>query len=189
MKVVYTKGMLYGLVCLVGCGCVVFGMHQLRYTRLLAAGNRAVLEERFDSREYERAQRWWMARQDMLLFNQGVLAFKAKNLSRAAEHFRQASQMTRNSHIRMQALYNLGMVMLALEEAQAAAELLKEALRLDTRDSDAKFNLERLYHFVLREEGSEHGEAALEQAPGAEQGAEEKPRGDGQGRSKPRSGI
>jgi tetratricopeptide (TPR) repeat protein len=189
MKLVCSKGALYSVVCIVGLACILFGAQQLHYTRLLAAGNQAVLEQRFDSREYERAQRSWMARHDLLLFNQGVLAFKAQNLSRAAEHFRQASQTTHNTQIRMQSLYNLGLVMLALEEVQAAAELFKEALRVDPTDNDAKFNLERLYHFVLRQESSEHGEAALEQAPGADQGSEERPMGSGQGRSKPRPGI
>jgi hypothetical protein len=58
---------------------------------------------------------------------------------------------------------------------------------LDPNDREAKFNLERLYHFVLVKEG-EQSEASLEQAPGV--GEEPNDQGnDGQGRSKPNSDI
>jgi tetratricopeptide (TPR) repeat protein len=122
----------------------------------------------------------------MLLFNQGVLSYKANNLPRAAEFFRQASKHTNNTQLRVQALYNLGMVMLALQEVEGAAEMFKETLRLDPWDKDTKFNLERLYHFVLRQE-SEHGEASLKQAPGA--GQQEGHNNDGHGRGSSQSGI
>ena len=77
-------------------------------------------EQRFDSREYERASRFWLARQDRLLFNRGVLAYSANNLPRAAEYFRQVSQDTTSEALRVQALHNLGMVMVSLKEAKGA---------------------------------------------------------------------
>jgi Ca-activated chloride channel family protein len=186
--VAYARRSVYAVLCISGLGCLVFAAYQQRYSETVARGNQAVHEQRFDTRAYERASSFWLAQQDTLLFNQGVLAFKAQNLPRAADYFRQASQRTNNTRLRTQALYNLGMVMLALEEVEGAAEMFKEALRLDPQDNDTKFNLERLYHFVLRQEG-EHGEASLKQAPGAQQQGEEQGDSDGQGRSSPQSGI
>jgi Ca-activated chloride channel family protein len=188
MRAAYFKVVVTVLVVALGLGGIAFGIYEQRYVRAVAAGNQAVAEQRFDSQDYERARHFWFARQDVLLFNQGVMAYKAQNLSRAAEHFRQASQRTKSPHLRMHALYNLGMVMLALDEVEGAAELFKEALRLNPLDTDAKFNLERLYQIVLRQEG-ENGQASLKQAPGSGQGKEEDPQNDGHGRSQPPSGI
>src|SRR5918996_2166551 len=102
----------YGLLCLCGIACVVFAFQQQRYTRFLAAGNQAVMEKRFDSQDYTRARHIWFASQDMLLFNQGVLAHTAGNLSRATTSFRQVSHHASSADLRMQALYNLGVVLL-----------------------------------------------------------------------------
>jgi Ca-activated chloride channel homolog len=180
---------LFNLSCFVGgLALLAFAGYQSRYARLVAVGYQSVAEQRFDDQAYERAGHFWMASQDAMLFNQGVLTYKARNLPRAAEYFRQALQHTTSAAIRMQAHYNLGLVMLALEEGERAAEFFKEALRLDPHDTDTKFNLERLYHFVLRQE-QEQGKASLKQAPGT--GADQKPgaSGDGQGRSPSGKGI
>ncbi len=109
-----TKILLYGLLVIGGLACLAVGIYELRYARVVAMGNQAVADQRFDSREYERAGRFWGARQDTLRFNQGVLAYKARNLRQAAEHFRQASQRTTSTRLRMQAQYNLGMLLLSL---------------------------------------------------------------------------
>lgn len=184
----HIRGLLYAWLFMGGLTCLTFAGYQHLYSRTIAAGNQAVAEQRFDSRAYEQASRFWLAHREALLFNQGVLAYKAGNLPRAADHFRQAAQDTTNPTLRMHAQYNLGLVMLALEEVEKAAEFFKSALRLEAHDAETKFNLERLYHFVLRQEG-EHGEAALKQAPGVGQEQGNGLRGDGQGRSKPRPGI
>jgi tetratricopeptide (TPR) repeat protein len=182
------RGLLYAWLLLGGLTFLTFAGYQHLYSRTVAAGNQAVAEQRFDSQAYERASHFWLAHREALLFNQGVLAYKAGNLPHAADYFRQAAQDTTNPTLRMHAQYNLGLVMLALEEVEKAAEFFKSALRLDTQDAEAKFNLERLYHFVLRQEG-EHGEAALKQAPGVRSEQDHGLRGDGQGRSKSPPGI
>ena len=183
-----TRGLLYACLFMSGLTCMTFAAYQQYYTNTIAAGNRAMAEQRFDSQAYEQASRFWWAQRDTLLFNQGVLAYKAGNIPRAADYFRQVTQRPASPTLRMQAHYNLGLVMLALEEAENAAEFFKIALRLDPYDRDTKFNLERLYHFVLRQEGAP-GEVSLKQAPGAGQESEQGAKGDAQGRSKPRSGI
>ena len=112
----------YGLLVLSGVACLVFANYQQRYSHLIATGHRAVVEKRFDSQDYERASRFWLARQDALLFNRGVLAYKARNLPRATQYFRQVSQDARSPSLRGRALHNLGMVMVTMKEAQGAAE-------------------------------------------------------------------
>jgi tetratricopeptide (TPR) repeat protein len=183
-----TKGLLYACLFMSGLTCMTFAVCQQYYTNTIATGNRAVAEQRFDSQAYEQASHFWWAQRDTLLFNQGVLAYKTGNIPRAVEYFRQVTQRTASSTLRMQAHYNLGLVMLALEDVEKAAEFFKIALRLDSSDRDTKFNLERLYHFVLRQEGTP-GEVSLKQAPGAGQESEQGAKGDAPGRSKPRSGI
>ena len=188
MSTLRTPVFLYTALLGIGVALLAFAAYQYRYTRLVAVGNQSFAEQRFDIQDYEHASRFWMARQDALLFNQGVLAYKARNLPRAAEYFRQTLQHASNQQVRMQAQYNLGMVMLALEEVERAVEFFKEALRLDPHDNDSKFNLERLYHFALQKEG-EQGNASLQQAPGAGQDKKPGTQGDGQGRSRPGNGI
>ncbi|MEE8302668.1 MAG: tetratricopeptide repeat protein [Candidatus Tectomicrobia bacterium] len=183
------KHLVLSCLCLCGLLSLSFTAYQYYYSQLIATGNQAVREQRFDTQAYAQARRVWLARQDRLLFNQGVLAYKAKNLPRAAESFRATSRQSNDDQLRMRALYNLGMVLLSLDEVKEATELFKEALRLAPSDVDAKFNLERLYHFVLLQ-SDDHGQASLEQAPGTpKEGDQEQPHAGGKGRSKPDQGI
>jgi tetratricopeptide (TPR) repeat protein len=193
---------IYGCLFLIGLLCIALAHQQHRYTRFLTAGHRAVVEQRFDSHDYKQASRLWFADQELLLFNQGVLAYKAGHLPRATDLFRRASQHAPNLTLRTRALYNLSVVLLQLQEVQGAGELLKEALRLDPRDKEAKFALEQLYH-IVHSQGEEHREAAdkqgnarnqeseevLKQAPGLEQGEGQHSTGNGQGRAAGRPGI
>jgi Ca-activated chloride channel family protein len=188
MNTNYMKHLLYSLLCVMGVACFAFALYHYHYLQLINAGNRAVSEKRFDTQDYERASHYWLARQDILQVNQGVLAYRAQNLPRAADFFRQVSQGSTNPTIEGQALYNLGRIFLDLKEVEQAADFFKAALRLDPQDQDAKFNLERLYHFGLLKEGS-HSEAGLQQAPGAGQEKSDNPSGEGQGRNKPKSDI
>jgi tetratricopeptide (TPR) repeat protein len=167
---------------------VAFALQQHRYARFISMGNRAVAEKRFDTQEYVHASRAWFARQDKLLFNQGVLAYQAGNVPRAADYFQRASQHTQSVALRTQTLYNLSVALLAEKEVEGAAELLKETLRLNPQDKDAKLMLERLYSFVSHQQGR-YGEAAHEQAPGLGQAREEGANGKSQGRSKPAPNI
>jgi hypothetical protein len=75
-----------------------------------------------------------------------------------------------------------------LKEAERAAHFFKAALRIDPNDHEAKYNLERLYHFVLMKKGRS-GDASLEQAPGAGDNPDGHKGTNGQGRSTPKSDI
>jgi Ca-activated chloride channel homolog len=196
MSTQYKKHLLYGLLLLGGGVLLLLAYQQQSYVHFVEAGNQAVAERRFDSQDYTQAHRLWLADQDMLLFNQGVLAYRASNLPHATDAFRQVSEHADNLTLRKQALYNLGIVLLKFQEAQRAAELFKEALRLDPQDKDAKLTLEHLYHVHWRrKEGYQEAsgkqqsnlrqdqDGPLQQAPGLGQGQA------GQGRSTPPAGI
>lgn len=181
-------GLIYSGIFVIGIACLLFAFHQHRYVRLIQAGNQAISEKRFDTQDYDQASNYWLARQDILTANQGTLAYKAANFTRAAEFFRQTSQNAANPDIEEQALYNLGSIFVELKDVEQAAHFFKAALRIDPNDNEAKYNLERLYHFVLVKQGR-NGEASLEQAPGNGDNPDGNAGTDGQGRSKPKSDI
>jgi tetratricopeptide (TPR) repeat protein len=184
----YVKGVVYGGVFIIGMVCLLFAYHQRRYVHLIHAGNEAISEKRFDTRDYDQAGDYWLARRDILTANQGMLAYTASNYMRAAELFRQTSQHAARPEIEERALYNLGRVFVELKEAERAAHFFKAALRIDPNDHEAKYNLERLYHFVLMKKGRS-GDASLEQAPGAGDNPDGHKGTNGQGRSTPKSDI
>jgi len=184
----WAKRVTYGGVFIIGIACLLFAYHQHCYVRLIRSGNQAISEKRLDTQEYDQAGHYWLARRDILSANQGMLAYTASNYTRAAELFRQTSQHAARPEIEEQALYNLGLVFVALKDAERAAHFFKAALRLDPDDREAKYNLERLYHFVMVKKGNS-GEASLEQAPGAGDNADGSQGNEGQGRSRPKSDI
>jgi len=188
MKRRRVRAVIYGGMFIFGVLCLLFAYHQHRYVDLVRSGNQALSEKRLDAQDYERAGHYWWARRDILAANQGMRAYTASNYTRAAELFRQTSQETRHSEVEEQALYNLGRVFVELKDVERAAHFFKAALRLDPNDHEAKFNLERLYHFVLVKKGRS-GEASLEQAPGTGESPKGEHGTDGQGRSKPKSDI
>ena len=182
------KSLIYGGVFIIGVLCLLFAYHQHRYVDLIRSGNQALSEKRLDTQDYDHAGKYWLARRDIVAANQGFLAYTASNYTRAAELFRQTSQDTDQPEVEERALYNLGRVFVELKDVERAAHFFKAALRIDPNDHEAKFNLERLYHFVLVKKGRS-GEASLEQAPGAGDNPEGTNGTDGQGRSKPKSDI
>ena len=140
----WAKSVTYGGVFIIGIACLLFAYHQHCYVRLIRSGNQAISEKRLDTQEYDQAGHYWLARRDILSVNQGMLA----------ELFRQTSQHAARPEIEEQALYNLGLVFVALQDAERAAHFFKAALRLYPNDRDAKYNLERLYHFVMVKKGN-----------------------------------
>jgi hypothetical protein len=82
--------LVYGLLVGIGLVSMAFAYQQYGYMQRIAAGNRAVEEKRVDTQDYNRAGQYWLARQDIVLTNQGILAYEAKNYPRAADLFRRS---------------------------------------------------------------------------------------------------
>jgi tetratricopeptide (TPR) repeat protein len=200
------RHLLYGCLLLSGTACVALAAHQQQYASLFTRGNQAVAASRFDSLDYIEASKRSFAKQDRLLFNQGVLAYKAGNLPQAMDFFRRVSQQTSNPTLRTQSLYNLSLTLLNTQNVPEAVELLKEALRLQPGDTDAKFILEQIFSSASPQQGGNAQPASdgqnqrggqgressepLRQAPGESKGEGETGSSPtGQGRSTPRPGI
>ena len=202
MRWLRSKKLQYSVLFLTGITWVALGYQWHQYAQLVETGNQAVLDKRFDSQAYEQAKTFWFAERETLLLNQGVLTYAAGKLPYALEHFRHVAQHSHNDRIRTHALYNLGMVLLALDDAKGAEEFFKATLRLDPHDRQAKLVLEQLYHTLLQQSGNQRqatykrgpgGErdsgAPLKQAPGLSQERSESAPGDGLGRSQSSGGI
>lgn len=148
-----------------GIALFFLGIYYYHYLDLIKKGNQATQESRFDSRDYERAEKNFLASKDLVHYNQGVKAYKAQNLKRAADHFRLVIRESSSSSLKARAYYNLGNILTVLEQPKEAAEMYRAALRLNPSDWETKYNLERLYVFNPKTFGEGQQEASLEQEP------------------------
>lgn len=159
------KGTLAGLFFFLALLGASFTSNLYNYNRLMSEGQQAIEENRFDTQAFAQAGKQWFANHDNILFNQGILAYKARNLSHAAQLFRDVSQHGKRDTLRTTATYNLAKVMEDLGEMEGARNLYKEVLRLNAEDMDAKFNLERIQHHLLQQNG-EFAQAGLNRYSG-----------------------
>ena len=147
------KGILSILFLILGLLGASFTINQYVYSRLMWAGRQAIQENRFDTQAFAKAGKRWFARHDTILFNQGILAYKAGNLSHAAQLFRDAVQRSQDVKLRAAATYNFAKVMQDLGKLEGAKMLLQESLRLNAEDMDAKFNLEQIQYRIQKQKG------------------------------------
>lgn len=158
------KGIVSILFFILGLLGASFTVNQYVYSRLMSAGKQAIQENRFDTLAFAKAGKLWFARSDKILFNQGILAYTAGNLTHAAQLFRDASQRSQSDRLRTFATYNLAKVMQDLGETEGARALFEETLRLDAKDMEAKFNLEQLQSQTRQLEG-EVAQTTLQRHP------------------------
>lgn len=160
---------------------VSLGWHEKRgYVDAVATGTRATEEGRFDSRDFERAERNLFASKDLLAYDRGVRAYAAGQAALAARYFRDVISQSQSPALRAKAHYNLGNLLALGGKASEAAEMYREALRLDPSDWDAKSNLETLYAQVQTSE-EEGGNASLRQDREPGQSGNERGQGGGPG--------
>ena len=158
-RAVLTVGLL-----IVGAASLSLGWYQKRgYLDPMASGARATEQARFDNLEFERAEGNLFAAKDLIAYNRGVRASAAGQVVLAARHFRQAISKSQSPTLRARAYYNFGNLLARKGSAKEAAEMYREALRLDPTDWDAKSNLERLYA-LLQVPGEARADASLKQA-------------------------
>lgn len=171
---------------LVGMGAILVlaGWYQKRgYLDPVATGAKATEEARLDNLDFERAEGNLFAAQDVLAYDRGVRASTAGQFPLAARHFQDVIARSHSPSLRAKAHYNLGNLLALQGKVREAAEMYREALRLDPSDWDAKSNLETLYEVEPSE--SDGARAALRQAPARDAGS-----GAGQGGTGPaKSGI
>ena len=79
-----------------------------------------------------------------IAFNLGNAYYRETSYDKSLEAYRQAARKPRSSGLKSKAFYNLGNTRVRQNRTEDAAEFYKEALRLNPRDEDAKYNLEFL---------------------------------------------
>ncbi|MBI3316167.1 MAG: VWA domain-containing protein [Candidatus Omnitrophica bacterium] len=77
-------------------------------------------------------------------FNLGNAYYKEARYEDSLKTYRQAAEDPKDAHLQSKAFYNLGNTLYRRQEPDKAVEFYKQALRLDPKDEDAKYNLELL---------------------------------------------
>ncbi|MBW2058386.1 MAG: tetratricopeptide repeat protein [Deltaproteobacteria bacterium] len=159
---------LYALIA--GSLCLCYGIYEKYwYADLIAQAVRTVERNQFDTQYLEEAGKNLFASEDILSYNMGVRAYRARNLKKASEHFFEVIRNSGDPRWKERAYYNLGNIMAQLELPTKAAEMYREAIRLDPTDWESKYNLERLYVFYPRAFPKETEQASLDKEPGEEE--------------------
>jgi Ca-activated chloride channel family protein len=147
--------------------CLSYGIYQKYwYSDLVRKAVENIEANRLDQQYLEEAKKGLFSSDGLIAYNMGVRAYRANNLKKAGEHFYEVIRNSHDSSKKKQAHYNLGNIFVELELPQKAAEMYKESLRLDPKDWESKYNLERLYAFYLEAFPGQGNQASLPQEPG-----------------------
>jgi tetratricopeptide (TPR) repeat protein len=156
---------------IVGGLLLFYGIYQKYwYSDLIGKALRTIEANRLDEQYLEKAEKGVLASKDLIAYNMGVRAFRAKNLKKASEHFYRVIQESDNPYRKKRAYYNLGNILVELHLPKKAAEMYRESLRLDSTDWESKYNLERLYVFFPMAFPDESEQASLNPEPGDKKG-------------------
>lgn len=101
----------------------------------------------FDSRNYgnaESAYRQAIEKDPSLFagkYNLGNALYRQDKMEEAARYYMESSTGERSAADQSRAFYNMGNALMKSEKYQEAVEAYKQALKLDTSDEDARYNL------------------------------------------------
>jgi Ca-activated chloride channel family protein len=169
MKVFDILRKLRVIMLLLGGLCLSYGIYQKYwYSDLVRKAVGSIEANRLDQQYLEEAKKGLFSSDGLIAYNMGVRAYRASNLKKASEHFYEVIRNSHDSSRKKHAYYNLGNIFVELELPQKAAEMYKESLRLDPKDWESKYNLERLYVFYNEAFPGEGQQTSLEQEPGNE---------------------
>jgi tetratricopeptide (TPR) repeat protein len=154
---------------ILGVLCLSFGIYQkCWYSDLIRSAVESIEANQLDQQYLEEAKKGLFSSDDLIAYNMGVRAYRADNLKKAGEHFYEVIRNSQDILQKKHAYYNLGNILAQLELPRKAAEMYKESLRLDPKDWESKYNLERLYVFYLEAFPGEGQQTSLKQEPGDE---------------------
>jgi tetratricopeptide (TPR) repeat protein len=153
--------------------CLSFGIYQkCWYSDLIRSAVESIEANQLDQQYLEEAKKGLFSSDDLIAYNMGVRAYRADNLKKAGEHFYEVIRNSQGPLQKKHAYYNLGNILVQLELPRKAAEMYKESLRLDPKDWESKYNLERLYVFYLDAFPGEGQQTSLKQEPEKDTGDE-----------------
>jgi tetratricopeptide (TPR) repeat protein len=154
-----------------GVLCLSYGIYQkFWYSDRIKEAVKTIEANRLDQQHLEEARKTLFKSKDLIAYNMGVRAYRAKNPKQASEHFYDVVRNSRDSFRKKRAYYNLGNILVQLELPKKAAEMYRQSLRLDPTDWESKYNLERLYVFYPMAFPDDNEQASLNQEPGDEEG-------------------
>jgi tetratricopeptide (TPR) repeat protein len=157
-------------VLIIGGLCLSYGIYQKHwYSDLIGEAIKTIEANRLDEQYLEKARESLFKLEDLISYNMGVRAYRAKNLKQASEYFYEVIRTSHNPLRKKRAYYNLGNILVQLELPKKAAEMYRESLRIDPTDWESKYNLERLYVFYPMAFPDDKSQASLEQEPGDEE--------------------
>jgi len=169
MKVFDTLRKLRMIMLILGGLCLSYGIYQKYwYSDLVRKAVESIEANRLDEQYLEEAKKGLFSSDGLIAYNMGVRSYRANNLKKAGEHFYEVIRNSHNSSRKKYAYYNLGNIFVELELPQKAAEMYKESLRLDPKNWESKYNLERLYVFFQEAFPGEGQQTSLDQEPGDE---------------------
>ena len=149
--------------------CLSYGIYQkVWYSDLIRKAVESIEANRLDQQYLEKARKGLFSSDGLIAYNMGVRAYRANNLKKAGEHFYEVIRNSTDASKKKHAYYNLGNIFVQLELPHKAAEMYKESLRLDPKDWESKYNLERLYVFYQEAFPGEGQQTSLDQEPGNE---------------------
>ena len=171
MKVIHFVRSIRVYLLIIGGLCLCYGVYQkYTYSDPIRKAVKAIETNRLDEQYLEEAGKSPLSSDDLISYNMGVRAYRAKNLKKASEHFFEVIRTSRDPSMKQLAYFNLGNILVQLDLPKKAAEMYRESLRLDPTDWESKYNLERLYVFYPMAFPDESGQASLNQEPGDEKG-------------------
>ena len=133
------KSFLFGLVFI-----PLFALSQSKQQQLVYEGNLLYLEKKLDQALIQYSQ---CLQQDpnniTARFNLGVTYFRLQQLESAERIFTETALRAKEPYLKQKALYNKGVVLTQLHKLPESINAYKEALKLNPKDQDARFNLEK----------------------------------------------
>ena len=152
---------------IVGFLCLSYGIYlKHSYSDPIREAVAAIEETRLDQQYLENAKKSIFPSEGLITYNMGVRAYRAEDLKKASEYFYAVIQKSHDSSQKRLAYYNLGNILVHFELPKQAAEMYREALRLDPNDWQSKYNLERLYVFYPAAFPDDKENASLDPEPG-----------------------
>lgn len=131
-----------GLLFLMVLPSLVFS--QSNHQQLVYEGNQLYFEKKLDKALIQFSQCLQKDPNDQVArFNLGVTYFRLQQLEAAERIFFETAAGAKDLYLKQRALYNRGVTLSQLHKLPESIEVYKQALRMNPKDKDARFNLEK----------------------------------------------
>lgn len=120
-----------------------------------------------------------------LLYDAGVVCFKAGNYKQSQDYFKRAVQSQAvDKDLQEKSYFNLGNAYCALKEYESAVNAYKQALKIDSADEHARHNLKKAQELLVQQEKQEQQEKKEQNDKQKQQSQESRDKKEGQEQNK-----